>query len=304
MSDMHGIPAAWYPDPANARMLRYWDGTSWTGQLRDAATAMSASAVNAPVSDFTGYDRIGQSNASYAPFGRGSTAAPHRTRIISGSAQTIAIWLYALVPLLVLVHQYVSWDFSASDLSNLAIHVGAIIFTVVLAVLLAAVDRSQLRNHGFTYLPPAALALLPPIHVIGRALAIGPRAIAVMLVALTVQSAVVIIMLTSSAAPISVNQETGATLAPVAGMTPPFAAEQLSYLLTPEGMAQKIAFDSDEGGVHYETVTCEPLLTTDLGAQTTCLAHGGIADYELVVQVLPDGRNVPFVVVSVVTDLG
>lgn len=26
------VPAAWYPDPDNARIQRYWDGTRWTEQ--------------------------------------------------------------------------------------------------------------------------------------------------------------------------------------------------------------------------------------------------------------------------------
>ncbi len=31
-------PAAWYPDPAGSGMLRYWDGSGWTGHLAPAST--------------------------------------------------------------------------------------------------------------------------------------------------------------------------------------------------------------------------------------------------------------------------
>ena len=42
MSDPYGspsIPAAWYPDPADARQLRYWDGAGWTNQTAPRAVA-------------------------------------------------------------------------------------------------------------------------------------------------------------------------------------------------------------------------------------------------------------------------
>ena len=89
----------------------------------------------------------------------------------------------------------------------------------------------------------------------------------------------------------------------VVGMTPPFTADQIAYLLTPEGMAEKIVFDSQSSVVSYDTMTCDPLPSTDLGAQTNCFGAGGIASYELVVRVLPDGTNAPFTVVSVTTKL-
>lgn len=32
-------PAGWYPHPAMANTLRYWDGSSWTEQVAPASTA-------------------------------------------------------------------------------------------------------------------------------------------------------------------------------------------------------------------------------------------------------------------------
>ncbi|MEO3761223.1 DUF2510 domain-containing protein [Mycobacterium sp. B14F4] len=37
------VAAAWYPDPTNAGLMRYWDGTQWTEHR--AAAAPQASAV-------------------------------------------------------------------------------------------------------------------------------------------------------------------------------------------------------------------------------------------------------------------
>lgn len=36
---MENMPAGWLPDPRNERVERYWDGQTWTGQTRVAASA-------------------------------------------------------------------------------------------------------------------------------------------------------------------------------------------------------------------------------------------------------------------------
>ncbi len=311
MSDVHGIPASWYPDPADPRLQRYWDGSSWTQHVRGSAAApppaapgsgsqgIVASAVNAPLTDFTGYDRIGQ-NASYVPFSRGSSAASSRqAHRETGSASTVAIWLYAFVPLLLLVHQYVSWEYSADEFSNLLVHAALALGTVVLAILLAAIDRSQLKKRGFERTPPAILGVVPPVHVFVRLFTTSPVAVFVTLVALVVQAAVVAVLVITVVQPDEVSVAPTEEPIVTAGMTEPFTEDQLGYLLTPAGMAQKIRFDAAQSELRYETVQCDPLPSTELGTQTTCRATGKTADYELLVQVLPDGDNTPFAVVSV-----
>ena len=57
----------WYPDPAGSGRLRYWDGGSWTGQLRDRAVVVAAGgdgagAVGGTAGEVTGVpgaDRLG-----------------------------------------------------------------------------------------------------------------------------------------------------------------------------------------------------------------------------------------------------
>lgn len=54
MTDAPTSPVAgWYPDPASAHGLRWWDGTGWTGHERAAVVAVSAPApVDAPGAAF------------------------------------------------------------------------------------------------------------------------------------------------------------------------------------------------------------------------------------------------------------
>jgi len=52
---VHAIPAAWYPEPGDATKERYWDGLSWTqnirpvgGQSADSSTSAIASILKYP----------------------------------------------------------------------------------------------------------------------------------------------------------------------------------------------------------------------------------------------------------------
>ncbi len=292
MSDVTGIPAAWYPDPADAHRQRYWDGSGWTEQLRDAAP------VEAPLSAADPTDEFESRDSGYVPFTLGaSVASPISQRSTRGSASTLAIWLYTLVPLLLLLHQYFPWDFSPTDFVNAEIHGGLALGTLVVAVLLTAIDRTQLRNRGFQRTPPAILGVLPPVHMIARMLAVGAGAVLVTLAALIVQGVVVVVLL-SAYLPSPVADEPAADAPSAEGMTAPFTPEQITYLLTSEGMAQKILFDAQENSLHYDDVECEPLTSIELGAQTHCHATGSLASYDLLIQVIPDGSNVPFAILS------
>lgn len=314
MSDGHGIPASWYPDPADAGKQRYWDGSGWTQHVRDSvpepapvapgagSPVIASAAVDLPLTDVTGYDRGGQ-NPSYVPFSRGgsftSPAGSGSARQETGSASTVAIWLYAFVPLLLLAHLCVPWEFSAGEFSNLIVHGALALGTVVLAILLAAIDHSQLQKRGFEHTPPGILGLLPPIHLFVRLFTTGPVAVFVTLVSLVVQAAVVAVLALGLLQPSEGSDASAEAPLATEGMTAPFTDDQLAYLLTPTGMAEKIRFDAAEGSARYETVECDPLTSTELGAQTNCRATGRVADYELLVQVLPGGDDTPFAVVSV-----
>jgi hypothetical protein len=70
------ISAGWYPDPSDARRLRWYDGTAWTEHVHDPAAAApvaaSAAAYAAPTYQTAGYAPTPYQPAGYAP-------APYQT---------------------------------------------------------------------------------------------------------------------------------------------------------------------------------------------------------------------------------
>lgn len=309
MSDVHGIPAAWYPDPADARRMRYWDGSAWTEQLADrpapapSADLFAHGSVNEPTSNFTGYDHQDQ-GGGYIPLSRTSVSEVRGpARPTSEHAVTVAIWLYALVPLTLLPHTFFGWEASPSDFTDAAIHTGLFAAYVLFSILFAAIDRARLRARGFTSLPPAILGVLPPVHIIARVFAVGAGGVLVTLASLLVSAVVAVLLVIQYAPPADdLGPQSDAPIVSD-GMTPPFTAAQITHLLTPEGMAEKLRYDAAQTSVVYQSVTCEPLTSIDLGTQTTCVGTGRIADYDILVQVLPDTSDVPFTVISVAPDM-
>jgi hypothetical protein len=300
MSDIHAVPAAWYADPAGSGRERYWNGSAWTEQLRDSPAFAAASSVAGAPSDSPGLGHIAE-QVAYVPFTRADVHALQdgASASTTGGTSTIAIYLYALTPALLLLNLLFSWSFAPADFADLLIHGGIALATAAIALVLASIDRSQLRSRGYLGAPPPVLGLLPPVYVIARSSAVGPGALPATLSALVVQAAVVVLLVVPSMT--SVDPAVSSTESPVdsIGMTAPFSDAQLAHLLTPEGMADKIRFDAAASSLRYDTVECEPLSSTALGAQTTCHATGHLASYDLVVQVLPDGTDTPFAVISV-----
>jgi hypothetical protein len=141
--------------------------------------------------------------------------------------------------------------------------------------------------------------VLPPIYLIARVAAVGAGSLLAALAALIVQAVVVVLLLGLQLPVTGTTDDAAPAPMETSGMSEPFTEAQLATLLTPEGMADKILFDAHGSSLNYETVVCEPLGSTELGAQTTCLATSALARYELLIQVLPNGTGTPFAIVSV-----
>lgn len=93
-------------------------------------------------------------------------------------------------------------------------------------------------------------------------------------------------------------QESEASAVPTAADTArfsgPFDEAELEYLYTPEGMAGMVAYDAAVAGVAVVDPVCEPLVTIQVSAQTTCTAtDGGLAMRVTVQVVATDGSTSP-----------
>ena len=307
--ETNAIPAAWYADPGDDGQLRYWDGSNWTDQLAilvqapAAPPAAPAQPVEEALSYFSHPPPLEESSmrAAYVPLSRLSSVG--RTDVMATqvrSADTAAIWLLTLLPLILLTELVVPVD---NKPLTIVTRLAIVVVFVVLSIALAAWDRSQLLQRGYHSSPPAMLAAVPPFHVLARLIAVGARGLIVGFVALLVQTAVAIALSTVLGAVLASIGT--ATPGPVPdGLVPPFTAAERAALLRPEGMAAKILYDSKNSSPAYSSVECEPLPSTTPGSVTTCTGQATLASYSIQVQVAPASEEVPFTVISVTPTVG
>ena len=301
--ETNAIPAAWYADPGDVGQLRYWDGANWTDQLailvQPPVTPIAAPAepVEEPLSYFSHPPPLEESSmrSAYVPLSR--LASVGRTeRVVEQaprSADTLAIWILTLLPLGLLAELAVPLD---NQPLTIVTRLGIVVAFVVLSILVATLDRTQLRQRGYLSSPPALLAAIPPFHVLARLISVGARGLIVAFVGLLVQTAVAIALSTVLGAVLA----SIGTAAPTAdGLVPPFTAAQRAALLEPEGMAAKILYDSENSSPRYSAVECEPLSSTTPGSVTTCTGHAAIGSYVIQVQVAGASEEVPFTEISV-----
>lgn len=306
------IPAAWYADPGDEGQLRYWDGSNWTDQLAILvrptlvpAAAAAVEPVEEPLSYFSHpppFEESSSMRAAYVPLSR--LAAVGRTEVVpehpARSADTLAVWLLTLLPLVLLTELVVPLD---NEPITIAMRLGIVVIFIALSVMLAALDRSQLLQRGYHSSPPPLLAVVPPFHVLARLIAVGARGLIVAFVALFVQTAVAIALSTVLGAVLA-SVGTSAPAEVPDGLVPPFTATERAALLEPEGMAAKILYDSESSSPRYRSVVCEPLESTSPGTVTSCTGQGTLASYIIQVQVSPHTEEVPFTVISVSPTVG
>lgn len=301
------IPAAWYADPGDAGQLRYWDGANWTDQLAvlvpPTVPPLTAEPVEEPLSYFSHPPPAEEWSvpSTYVPLGR--LAAVGRIDPVaehSRSADTLAIWLLTLLPLILLAELVVPVE---NEPTTIAIRLGIVVVFVALSILLAAFDRSQLLQRGYLSSPPPLLAAIPPFHVLARLIAVGARGLIVGFVALVVQTAVAIALSTVLGAVLASIGAPATDTVPD-GLVPPYTEAERAALLLPEGMAAKLQYDSEQSSPHYISVECEPLTSTTPGSVTTCTGNGAIASYTIQVQVSPSTDVDPFTVISVTPTVG
>ena len=233
MSDPYGsptIPAAWYPDPADAHQLRYWNGAGWTNQTaqRPAAAppavppppvapprpqptpapALAPAVESQPAAPFqpaapyqpaVAYQPAVPSLGGlfdepaappYVPLAFTDNSEPIGAADAGWSPNTISGWLYAFVPVLLAALALMPLPVNLLNASDLPARVGLVLLFIALAIALAAIDGMQLRHRDFVRVPPPVLGVIPPVYSIARAAAVGRRGFSVAAVSLAVQTAV------------------------------------------------------------------------------------------------------------------
>jgi hypothetical protein len=341
MSDQGGsptIPAAWYQDPGDPRQLRYWDGRNWSHQTAPLPQPVApvATHVAAPVQQVSApaqqpaaaapqsytaqpnyqaqqvaerpvfADLFDQPQQSvYTPMDFSESEHSLTSGVAGWSPNTVTGWLYAVAPALLAVLALMPLPKDLLNASDLPVRAATVLSFCVVCVLLAGIDRVELRRREYLRSPPAVLGLLPPAFSIARLASVGRRSLGLAAVSLLVQGAVAGLLYFHFAAPLASVPTPTATdeSQSSVGLVPPFTDAQKAALLTPQGMAEKIKFDAAGSALRYQSVTCEPLTSTELGSQVMCTAIGKLADYDIYVQLIPTADGVPFTVMSVVPSL-
>lgn len=297
-------PAGWYPDPEDSSGQRWWSGEEWTEHVSRPQAVVAASgpvyaeSAQAPLIDEP-YEPMVTPTRTIA-FAADSSSPKEQNRF------TVSAWLLALTPVLHVIFVYsllIVFDIE----SGAALRIPIYVVPVVLAVVFAFRDRAALRDEGFTGLPHPLLAIIPPLYLGLRATRLGSRAIIPVVVWVVVQAAAVVFFVS----PLMTSwftESDDSLLSPVAaqpGMTAPYTAAQYAYLLTPVGMAQKIASDFAVQGSPVSKVSCEPLPSTELTATTTCSVTQTGIDLTLSVQVVSDELTQdPFAIITTIPSLG
>lgn len=78
MAEGTGVPAGWYQDPVDAAVMRWWDGSSWTGHTYPPPAPVGVAQTVLPGGTATAVGRAVQVPASTAYQGGHVVAAGHR----------------------------------------------------------------------------------------------------------------------------------------------------------------------------------------------------------------------------------
>ena len=208
------VPAAWYPDPADSRQLRFWDGMGWTGQLapnphvaaephatpsstlsrRQLRERGEAAHVAEPITGSVQFipspSTMVEPDYSYIPMVRGtSSSAPIRAIRPVGPTSTPAVWLYVIAPLLSAPFLIVGPGFDTGDVWSVARAALLGVMVVALAVL-AGLDHVQLQRREVPNAPTGLVGIIPIVFVIDRTARVGKSGVPVLIVSLVVQAAI------------------------------------------------------------------------------------------------------------------
>jgi len=185
-------PAGWYPDPAGTSSERYWNGSSWTEQLRSGASAQPQ------------YQQPQQQAARQQQQYQQDTGVPRyqpytgdRPPMVAPGTKTTTPWIWVIVglPLILLIglltidyERYLADTLASSYLNDPTLllespaYLGVILFNLfsflvyAATVVLAFLDFRALKGRGVVKPFHWAWSFLgAPVYVIGRSVIVFRR---------------------------------------------------------------------------------------------------------------------------------
>ena len=223
---------------------------------------------------------------------------PSATIALAARSTTAAVWLFTVLPVVhaSLVWFELVWLGLGSDRLVLYSVVGAPLF---LYLVLAVADRQLLRSRGFERTAPVALALVPPIYLLVRAIRVGAAGVVPLLLWLLLQITACSFLLIQSPAVFAVISLTPAVdSAPAAVVSGPITDAQRSAELTPSGMAAELTRQARAKNLTFSSISCPPIPVTLDRTAVTCV--GTLTSVKMNLNVVIDSTlpNSAFVLVS------
>lgn len=205
------------------------------------------------------------------------------------ASTTVAVWLLALLPIAHAALLWILFDTLGLD-EGVVLRLAALAVPVVISLVFAHADRQELLHRGFDRVPPTALALVPALYLLVRAVRVGRVGIAPLLAWILVQAAAVVFVIVQLPAVIDLTAPTGNTgssaSAPVA--VPIDAAERTAQL-TPAGMSTALKAQALRQHLTFDSIECPPLAATTDGTEVTCV--GTLAAVKVHLVAMVDSTN-------------
>jgi hypothetical protein len=211
---------------------------------------------------------------------------PHTALAVTAPSTTWAIWLLALLPV---VHAALIWVLL--DLlqlgGGLVLRYVVLFAPVVIYLALARADHQMLRRRGFVKVAPTALALVPVLYLLIRAIRVGASGVVPLLAWLLLQTgayAFLLLQLPAVFALVPLSEPTSA--APVVAVSGPISAVQRAAELTPSGMAAALTTQTLAKNLHFESIVCPAIPVTVDGTAVSCV--GTLASVKMNLNVVVD----------------
>ena len=217
---------------------------------------------------------------------------------ISARSTTGAVWLFALLPV---VHAAAVWlvlgllDLGGNSVIRYSV-LGAPLF---LYLVLAIVDGRVLRRRGFVHTASAAVALIPPIFLLARAIRVGAAGVVPLLLWLLLQTAAfsfVLLQLPAVFALVPLTVPHADTSVVVT--SGPITDAKRAAELTPSGMATELSRQTLAKKLTFSSISCPPIPVTLDGTAVSCV--GTLASVKMNLNVVIDSTlpNSAFALIS------